>query len=119
MQSTIRFLGRWSNLTFEIVECEPSRYLTIKSISGIAPCLFCYQFEPLEDAKTNVCQEAMIQLTGEILGLTEPTVTNVVRRQLEHDLLTLKDILEASASLKGGDALLDQGGETYFTRFCE
>src|SRR5436305_1891934 len=44
-RSTIRFLGRWFDMTFEIVEYEPGRFLTIKSTSGIAPCLFCYQFE--------------------------------------------------------------------------
>lgn len=98
VRSTIRFLGRWFNTTFEIVECEPNRYLTIKSIAGVAPCLFSYQFEPVEDVGTNVSQEAVIHLTVGILGLAEPVLTRVVRRQLEHDLLTLKDILEASAA---------------------
>jgi len=98
VRSTIRFLGRWSDMTFEIVECEPGRSLTIKSIAGVAPCLFCYQFEPVEDRGTIVSQEAVIHLTGSMLGLEEPVVTRVVRRQLEHDLLTLKDLLEASAA---------------------
>ena len=97
VRSTIRFLGRWSDITFEIVECEPTRDLTIKSISGVSPCLFYYQFEPVEDGKTNVSQDAVIHLTGEMLGLAEPVITNAVRRQLEYDLLTLKDMLEASA----------------------
>src|SRR6266571_3893356 len=98
VRSTIRLLGRWLDITLEIVECEPGRYLTIKSISGVAPCLFCYQFEPIENGGTNVSQEAEIHLTEEILGLAEPVVMNVVRRQLEHDLLTLRDMLEAGAS---------------------
>jgi len=95
VQSTIRFLGKWLDITFEIVEYEPSRYLTLKSISGVTPCLFCYQFEPSEDGGTIISQGTIIHLTGGILDLAEPVVTNVVRRQLEHDLLTLKDILEA------------------------
>jgi uncharacterized membrane protein len=95
VQSTIRFLGKWLDITFEIVEYEPSRYLTLKSISGVTPCLFCYQFEPSEDGGTTISQGTIIHLTGGILDLAEPVVTNVVRRQLEHDLLTLKDILEA------------------------
>ncbi len=99
MRSTIRFLGKWLDITFEIVEYEPSRYLTLKSIAGVTPCLFCYQFEPTEDGGTIVSQGTIIHLTGGILDLTESVVTSVVRRQLEHDLLTLKDILEASASL--------------------
>jgi uncharacterized membrane protein len=98
VRSTHRFLGRWMDITFEIVEYEPSRCLTIKSLSGITPCLFSYQFELLEDAATNVSLETVIHLTGGILGLTEAVVANVVRRQLVHDLLTLKDVLEASAA---------------------
>ena len=98
VRSTIRFLGRWLDMTFEIVEREPCRYLTIKSISGVSPCLFSYQFEPVQDGGTKVSQEAVIHLTGGLLGLAEPVLTRVVRRQLEHELLTLKDILEASAS---------------------
>ena len=94
VRSTHRFLGRWMDITFEIVEYEPSRCLTIKSLSGVTPCLFSYQFEPLEDGTTDVSLETVIHLTGGILGLTESVVANVVRRQLVHDLLTLKDVLE-------------------------
>src|SRR5437763_896233 len=43
VRGTIRFLGRWLDITFEVVECEPNRSLTIKSISAISPCHFCYQ----------------------------------------------------------------------------
>ena len=95
VRSTHRFLGRWMDMTFEIVEYEPSRRLTIKSISGVTPCLFSYQFEPLEDGTTDVSLETVIHLTGGMLRLTESMVANVVRRQLEHDMLTLKDVLEA------------------------
>ena len=87
-------------MTFEVVECEPGRSLTIKSIAGIAPCHFCYQFEPVEDGGTTVSQEAMIQLSG-MLGLDEPVMARVVQRQMEHDLLTLKDMQESSTALSG------------------
>ena len=97
--STHRFLGRWMDMTFEIVEYEPSRCLTIKSLSGVTPCLFSYQFEPLEESATRVCLEAVIHLTGGMLGLTASGVAQVVRRQLVHDLLTLKDVLEASSTV--------------------
>src|SRR5207244_8888237 len=98
VRSTIRFLGRWSDITFEIVECEPTRDLTIKSISGVSPCLFYYQFEPVEDGRTTVSQEALIHLIEGTLDVADPVVTNVVRRQLTYDLLTLKDMLEDRAS---------------------
>jgi hypothetical protein len=32
-----------------------------------------------------------------MLGLTEAVVENIVKRQIQHDLLTLKDVLEARA----------------------
>ena len=97
VRCTIRFLGRWFDISFEIVECKPSRYLTMKSISGVAPCLICYQLESLEGDGTDVSSELVIHSTGSVLGLAEPVVTSMIRRQVEHDLLTLKDILEAKA----------------------
>lgn len=95
LRSTFRLLGRWIDITFEIVEYEPCRYLSIKSLTGGSPCLFCYQLDPAEDGRTNVSLESVIHLTGGSLGLTDSVVANVVRRQIEHDLLTLKDLLEA------------------------
>ena len=99
VRSTIRFLGRWMEMIFEIVECEANRCLTIKSISGVSPCLFCYQFEPVEDGGTLVSQEAVIQHTEGMIDLTESVVTSAVRRQLAYDLQTLKDMLEAKAAM--------------------
>jgi uncharacterized membrane protein len=98
VRCTHRFLGRWMEMTFEVVEYEPGRCLTIKSLAGVTPCLFSYQFEPLEDGATRVSLETVIHLTGAILGLTDSVVAKMIRRQLGHDLLTLKDLLEASAA---------------------
>lgn len=100
IQSTIRFLGRWLDMTYEIVECEPGHQLTFKSIAGVAPSFFCYRFEPSEGGGTIVSQEAIINCTGKIVGLAEPVVINTVRRQIEHDLLILKDLLEARAAMR-------------------
>ena len=97
VRCTIRLLGRWMDATFEIVEYEPGRSLTLKSLSGAIPCHFCYQFEPGADGGTSVSLEAVIQLSGGMLGLSDYALSNVVRRQIEHDLLTLRDVLEAGA----------------------
>lgn len=99
VRSTIHFLGRWLDITFEVVEYEPDRSLMIKSISGAASCYFDYQFEPDVDGGTIVSQEAGIHLIDGVIEQAEPVITSAVRRQLEYDLLTLKDILEARASL--------------------
>jgi uncharacterized membrane protein len=103
VRSTIRFLGQWTDMTFMIIECKPGSDFTIKSISGIAPCLFYYRFEPVKEGGTLVSQEVMIQLTEESLAYPEEVVTNTVRRQLEFDLWTLRDMLEASAATSRGD----------------
>lgn len=93
---TIRFLGRWVQSTYEVVECEPGHHITLKSIAGIAPCVFSFLFEPLEAGRTRLSFEAVIQ-KGAYLGLAEQTMASATRRQIEHDLQTLKEILESGA----------------------
>src|SRR5215471_7061017 len=105
VRCTIRFLGRWFDNSFEIVESKPNCYLTIKSISGIAPCLIYYRLEPIVGGGTIVSLEHVIYLVVDFLGLAEYVVTSAVRRQVKHDLLTLKDMLEAKASMDSGTVL--------------
>lgn len=91
MQVQIRFLGRWLDMTFEVIEYQPNRCLTFKSVSGMAPCFLCYHFEPAEGGGTTLSQEALIHF----IGGSQALVGRVLRRQYECDLLTLKDLLEA------------------------
>ena len=97
VQITSRFLGNWQDLTFEVVEYDPSRWLTLKSLSGVTPCFFSYQLESAEEGETVVSQEVMISLTEGILVQPEHVVISALRRHLEGDLLTLQDLLEARA----------------------
>ena len=97
VRCSIRILGRWFETMYEIVECVPHSYVTFKSISSFAPNLICYKFEPVADIGTNVTIEENINFTIGFLGYSEPVTKNIVRRQLVNDLLTLKDILEATA----------------------
>jgi uncharacterized membrane protein len=98
IRCTIRILGRWFDTTYEIVECIPNRYLSFKSISGIAPTLVCYRFEPVDGVGTNVIVEEIVTFTGGFLGFEEPVIKDVIKRQVANDLLTLKDLLENTAS---------------------
>lgn len=93
---TIRFLGRWLENTYVVVEWEAGRQITLKSTSGITPCHISFTFESLAEGKTNVLREAVINLRikGGFMDVAEPVLTSVLRRQVEHDLLTLKDLLE-------------------------
>jgi uncharacterized membrane protein len=98
VRCTIRILGRWFETTYEIVECVTGRYLTFKSIIGVAPSLAYYRFEPLEDGGTNVSVEVIIHFTVGYLEFEETMITNLVSRQIANDLKTLKDLLEITAS---------------------
>jgi uncharacterized membrane protein len=98
MQATVRILGVWLDITFEIIECDPNHYLTIKSIAGVSPCLICYQFESVTADCTVVSHEIMVHHTEGVLNLSVPVIKNVLSRQLAHDLLTLKDVLEDGSS---------------------
>lgn len=99
VQCSIRILGKWFVNTYEVIECVPNRYFTIKSITSVAPMLVSYRFEPVEDGGTKVFVEESIQFTGGYLGFTEPLIKNVILRQISNDLLTLKDMLESTSSL--------------------
>ena len=97
VQGTLRVRERYMEMVFEIVEYELNRYLAFKSITGYAPCLVCYQFEPLEDGGTTLSAEVTLQLIEGDLDLEELTVSRALRRQLAYDLRTLKGILESWA----------------------
>lgn len=89
-------------IVFEIVEYEPARYLSFKSIEGIMPCLFCYQFEPVQGVGTLISEEATIYLLALPDGLREQEVTEALGCQMGSDLRTLKQLLEAGASTYRG-----------------
>jgi uncharacterized membrane protein len=93
---TFQFLNLQLDTIFEVVEHDPDRCLTIKSTSGMSPCLFCYRFESAEGDGTQVSRESLIQVIMDGSGnLSEPEIISAVHDQLRFDLQTLKDILEA------------------------
>ncbi len=96
-KSTVRFLGKWSEMVLQVVECEPNSCLTIKSTSSIAPCLFHYRFEQLENGGTSIAEDITVSLIGDFEDSIEQRVTNAIWRDAQHDLLTLKDMLETGA----------------------
>ena len=95
LRITTRFLGQWMETIYEVIECQPASHLTFKGTTGMFPCVFSYQFDATETG-TIVSLEAImsLHLQGGMLGLPEAVVENIVKRQIQHDLLTLKDVLE-------------------------
>jgi len=82
-QSTMRFLGRWMDITFEIVEYEPSRYLTLKSLRGITPCVFSYQLEPTNDP--GLWQATKEWLRGELRLISTVKRAQIFQRVARHN----------------------------------
>jgi hypothetical protein len=83
---------------YEVIECQPHSHLTFKGTTGIDPCVFSFQFDATEGG-TTVSLEAILSLhlQAGVLGLPEAVLENIVKRQIQHDLLALKDVLEARA----------------------
>lgn len=98
VRCTTRFLGKFLDIVFVVVEYEQNRSFTLKSVSGATSCLFTYQFEQGEDEGTIIAQEAMLTIIAGVMSLPEPVIGNALRRLLEYDLLTLKDLLEIRAT---------------------
>jgi uncharacterized membrane protein len=98
LRLTTRFLGQWLETTFEVVECQPSSHLTFKSTTGIVPCVFSYQFDATRRG-TLISLETIISLHPQAgrPGFGEGVIGKIVKRQIQHDLLTLKDVMEAGA----------------------
>ena len=99
IQCRIRMLRLRFDITYEIIECKPNRYLTYKSTTGIAPSFTYIQFKPLDGGGTHVSVEITMHFTGGYLGFDETVVTGLISRQIANDLQTLKDLLEITASI--------------------
>ncbi len=98
LRITLRFLGRWMEAIYEVVELELDRHIALKSISAVAPCAFNFSFEPVKGGGTKVSQEADIYLNlkSSFMGFKETMLVHTVNRYLENDLLTLKELSEAA-----------------------
>jgi hypothetical protein len=97
MRLSTRFMGRWMEAIYEVVEYELDHLISLKSISAAAPCAFNLVFDPIEGGGTRVSQEAAIYLNlkSDFMNLKEAVQVNSLNRHFENDLLTLKDICES------------------------
>lgn len=88
--------------TFEIIEYEPDKKLTVKITSGPTPFVYHYRFEPDEQG-TMLSMTAEAEKKGliEVLGLKariapESLLASFVKRGVEENFKTLKNLLESS-----------------------
>ena len=88
-----KFLGRRMESTMRIEEYEPPRSFALQVTSGPVPFHVQQTVEPTgEGSRINVVIEGE---PGGFFKLAEPLVERAVRRELEGNLATLKDLLES------------------------
>ncbi len=88
--------------TYEIIEFEPNKKLSIKIVSGPTPFLYRYTFEPSEQG-TRLSLDAEVDKEGlvEVLGTKariapEFLLTRLFRGGVESNFKSLKSILETT-----------------------
>jgi uncharacterized protein YndB with AHSA1/START domain len=93
-RNTSKFLGRRIESTYQVTENDPPHKQCVRIISGPIPGVACYLFEPAADGSTRFTQNFETEVGG-FFRLAEPLVARAIRRQMEADMATLKDLLEA------------------------
>jgi uncharacterized membrane protein len=92
-----KFLGRRIEMTLEITEHDPGRKECFRYTSGPIPGGGCYLFERADDGSTRFTQDFEAEVGG-VFRLAKPLVARVFKRQIQTDMATLKDLLEAGAA---------------------
>ena len=95
-RNTSKFLGRRIDSTYEVTENEPPRRQCVRVTSGPIPGSGCYLFEPAEGG-TRFTQRFEAEIGG-FFRLAEPLVGRAIRRQMDVDMATLRDLLEAGGT---------------------
>jgi uncharacterized protein YndB with AHSA1/START domain len=99
-RNTSKFLGRRIDSTYEVTENDPPHKQCVRITSGPIPGSGCYLFEPANGGSTRFTQIFEAEAGG-FFRLAEPLVARAIRRQMEADMETLKDLLE-SGETEGG-----------------
>jgi uncharacterized protein len=88
-----KFLGRRMESTVEVTELEPQRLFAGRVLSGPVPWEFRYALEGTDGA-THLSFHAEGE-PGRFFRLAEPLVVRALKKQLENDFSTLKEIVES------------------------
>ena len=92
-----RFLGRRIVSSFEVVEFDPGRSITIATVASSFPIRVTRRVEPLESGRSRVTAEISGDASG-FFRLATPLLRLVVQRSVNRDYAQLKQILEANAA---------------------
>jgi hypothetical protein len=92
-KNLVKFLDRQLELTYQVIEYQPYRLITSKTIAGSLPSLLCYSFDTLAVGTLLTYQQEI-----GLIALFQPfeaVIYKNLERQTEQDLATLKDWLES------------------------
>jgi hypothetical protein len=89
-----KFLGRQIDVTTETTEWNPPHSFAAKSTGGPFPLELRYTFSP-QDGATQLTTVTDVE-PGGFFRLAGPALEPLMKRQAQHDLETLKTILEKS-----------------------
>ncbi len=89
-----KFLGRTIESIYQVTENDPPHKQCVEVTSGPLPGAGCYLYEPADGGSTRFTQTFETEVGG-FFKLAEPLVARAIRRQMEADMATLKDLLEA------------------------
>lgn len=90
-----KFLGRRFETPCEVTASEPNRRYVYRSVGGPIPYTFSYTLEP-SGAGTRFTNTGEGE-PGNFFRLVGPVFEKAAKRQMRHDLDTLKDLLESTS----------------------
>lgn len=91
-----KFLGRRMTYVIDVVELVPDERLLMRTSSGPFPMEITYTVSPLGDGRTRFSIRAKGD-PGGFFSLVGPLMSRQVARQIQLDVDTLKEVLEAQA----------------------
>ena len=89
-----QMMGRKISTEGEIITCDPNSRFMYRSTSGPFQIVGGYTFDRV-DGGTKVTQRIVADIKG-FFQLAEPIVVRSVQRNIENNLMTLKETLESS-----------------------
>ena len=90
-----KFLGRRYEQPFELTANEPNRRYTHRAAGGPIPSQeWTYTYEEVSSERTRLTRTVEGE-PGGFFRLADPLFERVLKRQVKHDLETLKDLVEA------------------------
>ncbi len=90
---TSTILGQTVDVTVEVVRCEPSRELALKTVTGLVPITRTFRLDAPTDAETDLTLSVDAE-PGRGMRLMMPMVERTAREQIATTLARLKTELE-------------------------